>query len=105
MQQSSLFDDLVGDGEHTWRHLDVERSRRLQVDDELELGRLHDRQVGGFGADSVFRTGAPRSMNLGNIASPCLYDVAAYSAPRLSRPRRLANLFLDSSAAAYPKYY
>ena len=37
-------------GEQRRRHLDAERPRRLQVDDELELGRLHDRQVGGLGA-------------------------------------------------------
>ena len=45
-----LFDHLVGDGEHPRRHLDAEGSRRLKVDDKLELGRLHYRQVGGLGA-------------------------------------------------------
>jgi len=35
-----LLDHLVGDGEHRWRHLDAKRSRRLQVDDELEFGQL-----------------------------------------------------------------
>ena len=29
-------------------HLEAERLGGLQVDDELELGRLHDRQVGGL---------------------------------------------------------
>src|SRR5580704_2833251 len=47
---ASLFDHIVGDGEHPWRHLDAERSRRLQVDDELEFGRLQHRQVRGLGA-------------------------------------------------------
>src|SRR6202011_2863439 len=47
---STLLDHLVGDGEHPWRHLDAERSRRLKVDDELEFGRLQHRQVGGLGA-------------------------------------------------------
>ncbi len=32
------------------RHLDAERPSRLQVDDELEFGRLQDRQVCGLGA-------------------------------------------------------
>src|ERR1700690_1361169 len=49
-QTESLFDHLVGDGEHPWRHLDAERARRLQVDGEFEFGRLRDRQVGGLGA-------------------------------------------------------
>jgi NAD(P)-dependent dehydrogenase (short-subunit alcohol dehydrogenase family) len=44
------FDHLVGDGEYRWRHLDAERARRLKIDDELELGRLQHRQIGGLGA-------------------------------------------------------
>src|SRR4030095_14240435 len=43
------FDHLIGDGDHPWRHLDAERSRRLKVDDELEFGRLQHWQVGGPG--------------------------------------------------------
>jgi hypothetical protein len=39
-QQALLFDHLVGAGEQPWRHLNVERSRRLKVDDELELAAL-----------------------------------------------------------------
>jgi hypothetical protein len=31
-------------------HIDAERPRRFQIDDELELGRLHDRQIGRVGA-------------------------------------------------------
>jgi hypothetical protein len=32
----------------------------------------------GFGANSVFRSGAPRSMKMGNILSPWRYDVGAF---------------------------
>jgi hypothetical protein len=35
-----LFDHLVSDCEERGRHLDAQRPRRLQVDDELEFGRL-----------------------------------------------------------------
>src|SRR5215510_12521093 len=42
------FDHLVGAGEERRRHVEAERARGLQVDDELELGRAHDRQVGRF---------------------------------------------------------
>jgi hypothetical protein len=49
-RRHSLVDHLIGDCEQHWRHVDAERPRRTQVDDELELGRLHDRQVGGLGA-------------------------------------------------------
>jgi hypothetical protein len=45
-----LLDHLVGDGEHAWRHLDAECLCGFQIDDQLELGRLRDRQIGRFGA-------------------------------------------------------
>jgi hypothetical protein len=45
-QYIGLFDHLIGDGKQTWRHLDVQRSRRLNVDYEFESGRLQRRQVG-----------------------------------------------------------
>ena len=41
------FDRLVGDGEHRWRHLNAKCARRLQVKDEIELGRLQHREIGG----------------------------------------------------------
>src|SRR5262245_3075244 len=47
-QRSALLDHLVGEQLYRVRHLDAECPSRLQVDDELELGRLQDRQIGGF---------------------------------------------------------
>src|SRR5262245_29059922 len=44
-----LFDHLIGNGDHPRRHIDAKRSRRLQVDNELKLGRLQHRQVAGLG--------------------------------------------------------
>ena len=43
-----LFDHFVGDGEQVWRDVDAERSRRLQVDDELKFGRLGTGRSAGF---------------------------------------------------------
>jgi hypothetical protein len=40
-----LLDHIVGAGGQTGRHLDAECLSGLEVNDELELGRLHDRQV------------------------------------------------------------
>ncbi len=44
------FYDLVGEREQGWRHVEAERLSGLEVDHKLELGWLHDRQVGGQGA-------------------------------------------------------
>ena len=42
------FDHLVGAASSVERHVEAERLGGLEVDDELELGRLLDRQVGRF---------------------------------------------------------
>src|SRR5262245_25032652 len=47
-QNVSLFDNLVGLGGKTWRHLNAERPGGLEVDDELKIARLHHRQVSGL---------------------------------------------------------
>jgi hypothetical protein len=49
-QRRGLFDHLVGRGQQTRRHFKAERPGRLQVDDELEFGRLQDRQIRGLRA-------------------------------------------------------
>src|SRR5207302_3934085 len=41
-----LLDHLVGNGEQPGRKCDAERHGGLEVDDELEPGRLYNRQVG-----------------------------------------------------------
>ena len=41
----TLFDHLIGASEQRWRHGETEHPGRLGVDHQLELGRLHHRQV------------------------------------------------------------
>src|SRR5215216_617764 len=41
-----LFDHLVGAGEHGCRHIEAERFRGLEIDDQFVLGRRLHRQVG-----------------------------------------------------------
>src|SRR5262245_27288058 len=48
------FDHLVGAGEQRWRHGEPERLRGLEVDHQLELGRLLHGEVGGLGAFEDF---------------------------------------------------
>ena len=45
----ALFDHLVGAREDRLRHGEAERLRGLEVDDQLEFGRLLDWQVGRVG--------------------------------------------------------
>ena len=45
-----IDDHLVGTGEQRRRNFDAQYARGLRVDDKLELGGLHDGQVGGLGA-------------------------------------------------------
>src|SRR5215469_7214092 len=84
---ADLFDHLVGGHFQRQRHGQPERLRRLQVDHELEGGRLHDRQVGRLGAlenlASVETDLTIGSGNAGSVAdqtagqgefAPCRHD-------------------------------
>ena len=45
-QRTSLFDHLVGEYEQRRRHVEAKRPCGLEVDPELELGRLLDCELG-----------------------------------------------------------
>jgi hypothetical protein len=48
--RAGSFEYLVGEGHQIVREFHPERLGCLEVDHELELGRLHDRQISGLGA-------------------------------------------------------
>src|SRR5215475_1401760 len=45
-QDASLFDHLVGNRKYAWRNCEAKRVRGLEVDHQLEFGRLDNWQVG-----------------------------------------------------------
>src|SRR5438067_10863554 len=50
VNSGASFDNLVRAGEQRWRHGEAERVGGLQIDHQLELGRLLNRQIGRPGA-------------------------------------------------------
>src|SRR5262249_8340655 len=64
------FDPFVSDRNHFLRHFDTKRSRRLQVDDQLEFVRLEHRQLGGLRAlEDATGVDAGLSPHVNNIGS------------------------------------
>ena len=61
------FDHLVGLGEHALRNIKPEQLRGPEIDHQLEVGRLHDRELGRLfalqdaaGIDTSLTMGAVR---------------------------------------------
>jgi hypothetical protein len=88
-----LFDHLVGAPEQGGRHGDAERLRRLQVDNQLDLGRLLHRQVGKlFAFQDAARVDAGKAVRFGKVA-------VAANGRRLSARRRACSVSNRSSIA------
>ena len=63
LAEHGLPDDLVGPQQQRVRDCQAQRLGGLEVDDELELGGLLDRKIGGLGTfeDPVYENAARRS--------------------------------------------
>jgi hypothetical protein len=92
-----LFDHLVGASEQGERHGDAERLRRLQVDNQLDLGRLLHRQVGRlFTFQDAARVDAGNTVRFGKVAVAATGRSAQREA---SRAQRLKSIFNCLSSA------
>jgi hypothetical protein len=89
-QTASLFDHLVGAGEQRGRHCEAKCLRRLEIDDQFELGWLLNRQITrlltfkdatGINADDAKRIRKVLSVT---HETASLRDAARGSAPRSS---------------------
>src|SRR5436309_15804440 len=67
--KASSFDHLVGAGEQRGWRVEAKRLRRLEVDSQFELGRLHDRQVGWLFTFENPRVGARPPIGIRNTGS------------------------------------
>ena len=65
-----LFDHLTGFGEQRQWHRQSERLGCPQIDQEIEFGRLHDRQVGGlFALEDSADVGSGVLVALGEVGA------------------------------------
>jgi hypothetical protein len=92
-REPRLLDHLVGEREQRRGNLEAERLRRLQIDDELELGHLQDRQVGWLLAhENAARIGAGLPKHIGKVRSvahqPAGIDIITH---RIARRNRVAH--------------
>ena len=76
---AASFDHLVGEGQERLRHGEAERFRGLEVDHQLELGRLLDRQIGRLraledlaGVNPGLAKGAPCAFGPKQIRPPAV---------------------------------
>ncbi len=87
-----LFDHLVGASEQGERHGDAERLRRLQVDNQLDLGRLLHRQVGKlFAFQDAARVDAGKAVRFGKVAVAANGRSAQREASRVQRLKSIFN--------------
>ena len=97
-----LFDHLVSEGEKRRRHGEAKHPGRLGIDDKLELGRLHDRQVRWLGAledaasvDADLTIGIPQARSVAH--QPASFGILAQTRRRGDPVERRQKGQLDAS--------
>src|SRR5260370_12827161 len=90
------FDHFIGGHSHDLWHREAERLRRLEIDDQLELGRLHDGQIGRLGAlENPTDVDAGLTISVGEVGR------VAHEAPSTpnSRPKDIPGILLRATNA------
>src|SRR5215468_8775855 len=102
-QTRASFDHLVGAGEQRWRHSEAEYPCRRVIDNKLELGGLHNRQVRRFctleDATSIDTDLTIRIRQAGSVAhQPADFDIFTRPIRGRDRIARRQEDQLDTSA-------
>jgi hypothetical protein len=88
-----LLDDLIRQRQQGRRDREAERLGRLEVDDQLELGRLLDGEIAGFGAfQNLVHMGRGAPMMLS-----ARQEVDLWRRPLHIQPSRSANWFVTAA--------
>ena len=94
---AASLDDLVGEIDDRWRDREAELLSGLEVDDEIELDRLLDRQIAGL---SPLQDAAARSITTGGTGTTTTASVPEKTSGR-SAPKAAA--FSASTLRTFPR--
>jgi hypothetical protein len=104
--RNDLLDHVVSDGEHARRNNEAKSPGGVEIDNQLELGELQDRQVGGLRAfedlTGVDADLTPHIRTVGPIAHQPGFDMLPNGVGRRNPMARRERRKLDAPADEEP---